>query len=191
MNSPLYETVSAVVVTYNSENEIRDIISALNNEKVVSEIIVIDNSSDDNTSDVIKKLQCEKLRLFSLERNIGLAAANNIGICVAQCEFVLISNPDLTFDAGTVENLVSEFKKHDACAIGPINRDIDGTPHSSFHRNWGLMHIILWRAFPPKLVRKLYTLKRKYHSQTVRFISGSFLLAKTQTLKAIGGYDEA
>jgi len=194
MNSAVHQeekTVTAIVVTYHSENEIEDIINNLENEAVISKIIVVDNSTNTNTINVINAMQPKKVEILRYQTNIGLAAANNIGISKVKSEFTLICNPDLHFKHGTVSKLAEELSYLEASVVGPVNRDEDGTPHSSFHRNWTVFHIFIWRCLPSNYLRKFYSLFRTYKTQKVKYVSGSFLLTRTEYLNSVGGYDEA
>lgn len=86
---------SFVIPTYNSANSISFVLSAINNQLLVdhiNEVIVIDNGSDDETEQVIKKAQ-PKLSIKIIYRkskiNKNVAAARNEGIYLATGDVVL------------------------------------------------------------------------------------------------------
>lgn len=70
----------AVVVSYNPENDFINVISSLSNQPV--DVIVIDNGSKTNTGLLSEIMEdpSSNINLVRLERNIGLANAQNVGI---------------------------------------------------------------------------------------------------------------
>lgn len=83
--------LSIIVINYNSSLFTNKLIKSLNKIKdIIYEIIVIDNNSND-----IKKLnQKQKLRLYKNDKNIGFSRAVNQAIKMTRSEFVLLLNPD-------------------------------------------------------------------------------------------------
>lgn len=77
---PLRFTVA--ICSYNIEKYIeRAIKSVLNQDYENYEVIVVDDCSQDNTVEIIKKYESNKLKFFSTEKNSGTAAASrNISI---------------------------------------------------------------------------------------------------------------
>ena len=69
----------------------------------------------------------EKLTFIRLEHNVGIAAAQNIGIKAAindGANFVLLSDQDTYFPAKTLENLVDTFQRWpNAAAVVPLFKD--------------------------------------------------------------------
>ena len=60
-------SASFVIPTYNSANSISLVLSAINNQLLIdhiNEVIIIDNGSDDETEQVIKKTQSKKIAIF-------------------------------------------------------------------------------------------------------------------------------
>jgi glycosyltransferase involved in cell wall biosynthesis len=89
--------ISVIIPTYNRAHLIeRSIISVLNQTYQNFEIIVVDDGSIDNTEEIIKKLQRtdNRIRYIKLEKNIGAAAARNIGIKAAKEEYVAFQDSD-------------------------------------------------------------------------------------------------
>lgn len=121
--------VSAVVVTYNSEENIIDCLSALRKEiaSVVGEILVVDNCSKDNTPDVIKK-KFSDLELIVPEKNLGFGPANNLAAKRARGKFILFANPDMVLDRGALSKLLENYLKlESAGAVVARLRNADGS----------------------------------------------------------------
>lgn len=96
-------TVAAIVVTYNSEDHIEKCVKSI---KGADEIIVVDSDSTDNTKEIVKELDCQKI---FLEENVGYGKGNNIAIHNTNAEFILILNPDTVIEKDTVKKLKEEY----------------------------------------------------------------------------------
>ena len=70
-------SVSAVIITYNEENDFKNRINKLKGK--VNEIIVVDNGSKAETISMLKELEKE-ITIIYLEKNKGIAYALNKGI---------------------------------------------------------------------------------------------------------------
>ena len=70
-------SVSAVIITYNVENDFKNRINKLKGK--VNEIIVVDNGSKSETISMLKELEKE-ITIIYLEKNKGIAYALNTGI---------------------------------------------------------------------------------------------------------------
>jgi GT2 family glycosyltransferase len=87
-------TLSVLIVTWNSREELRRTLPALRAELGEGdELIVVDNDSADGTPEVVSSLAPEA-RLVRNGRNVGFAAACNAGAALARGELLVILNPD-------------------------------------------------------------------------------------------------
>ena len=191
---PTRPVLSIVTVTYNSSNEIANFVDSLNAQQVDWQLWLIDNASSDDTPAVLAGLASTDARMHvALNRsNVGLAAANNQPLRELRSRYVAIINPDVVVHPGALGRLVAYLDQHgDVVSVAPVNVDADGTPHSSFHRDWGLRHLLLWRLLPAPLTRWLYARVRHYGEQDVLFASGACIVVRTDAFVDIGGYDPA
>ena len=75
----LKEFISCIIVTYNTDENIINVIDSL--EKQVSQIIIVDNGSNDKTKNILNKfLKTENIDIIYNYDNYGIAKALNIGI---------------------------------------------------------------------------------------------------------------
>ena len=64
--------ISVAMATYNGEKYIRQqLMSILNQSRVVDEIIVVDDNSDDKTIEIIEELNCPRIYIFKNDKNFG------------------------------------------------------------------------------------------------------------------------
>lgn len=75
------------------------------------EVIVVDNHSADNPTDVISE-QYPEARLIVSEENLGFAGGNNLGIAASRGEYLLFLNNDTEVDPGFLEPLVDLFESN-------------------------------------------------------------------------------
>lgn len=110
--APSDPDVSLVVVTYNSADVIRDLLTSLSSgcEGVASrELIVIDNASRDSTVEEVAALAPEA-RVIRSEGNRGYAAGVNAGAAVCRGDAILVLNPDIRLGEGSVARLLEELQ---------------------------------------------------------------------------------
>jgi len=89
--------VSVIIPTYNRAHLVgRAIQSVLNQTFKDFELIVVDDSSTDNTDDIIKEFQKKDDRITYLkhEKNKGGSAARNTGIKAARGEYIAFQDSD-------------------------------------------------------------------------------------------------
>lgn len=184
--------VSVIIVTYRSSNEIPGCLESVLRQSVPTETFIVDNASPDNTAQIVAgyAARFENVHVILNKENIGLAAANNSPLEQCQGDYVLIQNPDTLLRDQTLSQLVTFLDENpDVEVVGPKNLYEDGTPHASFHRHWGLLHILMWRVLPYRFARMLYDRFARYKYQDLLFVSGACLMLRRSTFERIGGYD--
>ncbi|MBP5742533.1 MAG: glycosyltransferase family 2 protein [Paludibacteraceae bacterium] len=107
--------VSVIIINWNGSRFLRTCInSILESDYENTEIIVIDNASEDDSVEIIKSYT-DKVKLEENE-NIGYAAGANKGISMTNGEYVLIANPDVVFTKSYIRKLVEFAEKNENCA---------------------------------------------------------------------------
>jgi GT2 family glycosyltransferase len=87
-------TLSVLIVAWNSREELARSLPALTPELGEGdELIVVDNSSDDGTADVVAEL-APSARVVRSVANLGFAAGCNAGAAQAQGDLLVVLNPD-------------------------------------------------------------------------------------------------
>ena len=91
--------LSVIIPVYNEVGNIEEILKRVRATKKASEIIVVDDGSQDGTRDVLKELDGkDKVRVILHEKNQGKGAAVRTGMDAAQGEIMLIQDADLEYD---------------------------------------------------------------------------------------------
>jgi N-acetylglucosaminyl-diphospho-decaprenol L-rhamnosyltransferase len=111
-------TVTAVVVTWNSASTIGTCVATLQQSLVPGgvHIVVVDNASSDATIDEVMRAG-PAATVIRNRSNVGLAAANNQGIAVAESPWLLISNPDVIYERSTIDELIACANRHPRAAF--------------------------------------------------------------------------
>ena len=121
--------VSILIVTYQSEDEILDCIKSIyqNINKIVFEIIIIDNASTDKTIKIIKD-NFPEITIIENEQNRGFSYANNLGAKIAKGEFLFFINPDSLVIENTIGKLMSIYDMDEKNGIiAPKIKNINGS----------------------------------------------------------------
>jgi len=91
------DKVSIVTPSYNSQRFIKDTIDSVFAQTYENwEMIIVDDNSKDNSVEYIKELikNNSKIKLISLEKNVGAAEARNIALDEAQGRYVAFLDSD-------------------------------------------------------------------------------------------------
>jgi len=105
--------ISIIIPTYNrSELVVRAVNSVLNQSYQDFEIILINNGSEDNTAEVLMQYENnEKVRIFTLEKNIRYVGAFNLGIKQIRGEWFSELADDDWLHESALEVLINEAKR--------------------------------------------------------------------------------
>ncbi|KYK27617.1 hypothetical protein AYK20_02500 [Thermoplasmatales archaeon SG8-52-1] len=105
------DKVSIVITTYNRPELLRIAIkSALMQTYSNIEVIVVDGSSDNKTSEVINYYK-NKIVVVKDKRNIGVSAARNIGIKKSSGNYITFLDDDDIFHPKKIERQIKIFEK--------------------------------------------------------------------------------
>ncbi len=182
--------VSIIILTYNSSSYIADLLKSIKeSQENLSdyEVIVVDNSSTDDTLDKLEPFKNE-ITVNRNEKNLGFAAGINEGSKTAKAEYILFINPDTKFDKGNIDDLVSVFEKFgNAGVVGGKLFDRNGKAEKSAGQFFGLIQIILMSLGLDELlgIRTSPDVIKK-----VDFVSGGFMIVKKEVFEKLNGFDE-
>lgn len=191
----LFLAVTAVIVTYNSEDVITSCLEALS--KVAPEVstVVVDNASSDRTVDLVRARGVA--RLITNNKNRGFAAAVNQGVReTGGGDFILVLNPDTEL-LTAIDSLVESTERL-GLAAGRL-LDADGTTQAGFTiRRFptplSLAYELLGinRLWPSNPVNRSYRYLDRDLDQPgpVDQPAGAFLMFRRDVWAKLGGFDE-
>ena len=97
---PSGRCVSVIMPVYNEAATVAEIIRRVLQQPPVEELIIVDDCSNDNTLEVLRKIAAAepRIRLFNHEVNLGKGAALRTGIKGARSAIVVVQDADLEYD---------------------------------------------------------------------------------------------
>ena len=86
----------------------------------VSEVILVDDCSSDNTAEVVKELQTRfpTLRYFRNEVNSKQPYTQNVAISKVQSEYIYLGDDDSVLYPGSIRNLLNVMREKNADIVG-------------------------------------------------------------------------
>ena len=99
--------ISIIIPCYNEKNTILKILNKVKNQKINKQIIVIDDSSTDGTTNILKKNFKKKgFKLISHKKNLGKGAAIKSAKKYIKGDIVIIQDADLEYDPKDYRKLI-------------------------------------------------------------------------------------
>jgi glycosyltransferase involved in cell wall biosynthesis len=133
--------ISILIPCYNEVNTIKEIIKKVNyNLQLYGfndyEILVVDDNSNDGTSEILKQISLEKnIKIFSHSQNLGKGAAAHTGIDNTTGDILIIQDADLEYDPSDYDKLLRPFFEADADIVYG-SRFIGGGKYVRIHFFW-------------------------------------------------------
>ena len=133
--------LSVIIPCYNEKKTIQAIlekvIESLNNYKIVDyEIIIVDDSSDDGTKELLNEIKNkEKIVVFFHETNLGKGAAIQTAIQHLTGDITIIQDADLEYDPYDYNKLLLPFFETNADVVYG-SRFLGGGKYTRIHFFW-------------------------------------------------------
>ena len=189
--------LDVVIVSYRSRDLLDRCLRSLeqNPAGAPTTVAVIDNASGDGTAELVAR-DFPEVRLRASDRNLGFAAASNLGVDAGTAPYVLLLNPDTVVEQGCLDRLLALMDERPEVGIsGPRLMREDGeldhaakrsfpTPASAFGYFSGMARLsrgegALAQYTAPGVV-----------SGPVDAVNGAFMLIRREMLEQVGGLDE-
>jgi GT2 family glycosyltransferase len=193
------ETVAVVVVTYNSERLLPDLIASLapGLEGVDWHLTVADNDSGDDSVGALGRLAPEAT-VVEMGRNAGYAAGINAAVAAAKpFDAVLVLNPDIRLAPGCVPELLSVLRRRRAGIAVPRIVRANGDFSPSLRREPTILRAFGDAVFGANRMGRFPAFgevitDRSHYTDEVRadWAEGSIMLIDRACWDACGGWDE-
>lgn len=118
-------SISVIVPLYNKEKNIYDTINSVLEQTYKDfEIIVIDDGSTDNSSEIVKKMQKKdnRIKYYYIE-NSGVANARNQGIIKANGEYISFLDADDRWHPEFLSKMFNSINNGNVCYAGSLKFD--------------------------------------------------------------------
>jgi GT2 family glycosyltransferase len=180
--------VSAVIANFNGAGHLRLCLPSLTSQTYKSlEIIVVDNASSDDSSQVVRDFGVTWL---GLPKNVGLAPALNRGAEVAKGDFLLFLNNDMRFDHNFVAALADPFA-HDNTVFATDGMQYPWEGGDPVHIATRLTKTKPWRPGYVELVPGL-CFYQEYNADITEalFASAACMMVRKRFFQILDGFDE-
>src|SRR5688500_18204995 len=191
--------LSIIIVNYNGTAVLPRCLEALARDVpgVPTELIIVDNGSTDGSVDSIPDVGMPS-RLILAGRNLGFAAANNLGAKAASGSYLLLVNTDCFVHPGLSGRLLSRLQMEPSAAVvGPRLLNTDGSLTPSCHNFpsppvFFLEQTSLWRLLRhvPAASARLMIAGDHSSQREVDWVSGACMMISREAFESAGGFDE-
>jgi len=113
-------TVSVIIPVYNGENYILDTIESVVNQSYGDfELVIVDDGSVDNTEEIIKTFDDERIKYYK-KQNGGVSTARNHGLDNANGMYISFLDSDDYWDSNFLELMLSEIGSSECVFCGHV-----------------------------------------------------------------------
>ena len=184
--------LSIIIVTFNSSRYIKDCLNSIEQfcNSISYEILISDNHSADDTINIAKEFK--RVKILQNKENLGFAKANNLAVHRAMGEYILLLNHD-TILLDNLHPLLDLVHHH--VNVGAIGiKMLDGNKNYTlsvgrFPKPWQLIRLSSFREKREEFLSGDF--KNPEVPRGVDWLTGAFLLTKTEDYQKVGGLDEA
>lgn len=176
------------IVNYETERYLwrclASVVRALEASRVTSRVLVLDNGSSDDLSDIAAEY-AGRVEFHESGENRGFGSGHNALAAMAPSAFLCCLNPDVVVtQADAFDRLLANFADDRVAVVGPMLRTEAGRPQSYDHGE--LLGI---RARIANGAGHSHWRPRRDRVPAA-WVSGAFLLARRSAFDAVGGFDE-
>ena len=134
--------ISIIIPLYNSENYISDTIkSCLNQHYTNLEIIIVDDGSTDNSLNIVKAFNDQRIQIYK-QNNKGACAARNFGLSQAQGNLIQFLDADDVLEENKLKQQIEHYLKYGddyiySSKMGSIVKDVyaEESGYDCFYRD--------------------------------------------------------
>jgi len=158
------------------------------------DVVLADNGSTDGAPERAAATH-PHARVLPTGGNIGYGPAANAGLADRRSGWALVANPDIRFEPGAVDELLTVAARWPrAATVGPAIRTPDGQLYPSARDlpalSTGVGHALLGWVWPANPWTARYRREREApRERTAGWLSGSCFLVDLEAFHSVGGFD--
>ncbi|MEA2056667.1 MAG: glycosyltransferase family 2 protein [Patescibacteria group bacterium] len=196
--------LTLVILNYNSQFWLKKTLTTLkqfylDKTKTKVDTIVVDNASQDESVDLLKK-EFKWVKLIKSEENLGFSAGNNLALRKIKSDYVMLLNNDIEFtDKSNLDVLLKFMDENKKVAVCTSQLNLaDGSLDKACHRGeptfWAAatFYLKLEKLFPDSKFFGQYhlTYKNMNKVHTIDACSGAAMMIRASAMDEIGLLDE-
>jgi GT2 family glycosyltransferase len=193
--------LSIIILSHNTSRLLRECLESVRQamkNNLVSELIVVDNDSTDDSVGMVKRDFPEAIVIGS-PKNLGYAGGNNLGIKKARGKFILFLNSDTQIFQESLIKMVKFMEENPQVGASTpktmlFSGKMDPDCHRGFPTPWGSICYFLGleKLFPKSRIfgqyHKFYLDLNKNHEIDAGF--GTFMIVRKAVLDRVGVWDD-
>jgi len=185
--------VSIIIVNYNTSKLLEECISSVltKTKNLEFEIIVVDNSSVDDSVNVMRT-RFPKVKLIESKDNLGFGRANNVGATIAKGKYLFFLNTDTLLINNAIKILFDFMEKEENQDVGACGGNLfkkDLSPNFSY----SLHFPSLWSHFCYRAHLSSFVNNENFNEtgmvKDVAIIIGADLFVRKKIFDGINGFD--
>jgi N-acetylglucosaminyl-diphospho-decaprenol L-rhamnosyltransferase len=185
-------SLAVVTVTHNSERELATLLDSVSRHLPGAEVVVVDSASQDGSLQLARGRP--GVTVIGLGENVGFGRACNRGVARVAAPVVALLNPDVELIDDSLLDLAAAALREDRL-LAPRVLNGDGSIQDTVHPRPGTVADLVRALVPPSAVPGPagVTLApwRAQRPRRVGWAVGCALVARTQTLRRLGPFDES
>jgi len=185
-----------VVVTFSPGAALDDCLTSLRRATTRElDVVLADNGSTDGSPQ--RAAAAPDVRFLPTGGNVGYGAAANAGLADVRTGWALVTNPDVRFEEGSVDELLAVAARWPrAATVGPAIRTPEGTLYPSARDlpslSTGIGHALVGWLWPGNPWTARYRRERDVvRERPAGWLSGSCFLVDLEAFHSVGGFDPA
>jgi GT2 family glycosyltransferase len=194
------EMIDVLTLNYNDSSTTINFVKSVESYRCVGRILVVDNCSTDDSLNLLKKLESDRVLVISNDKNGGYGAGNNLGIRYLynnlRSNFILLANPDVVVEESVLECVCTFLKENDDYAIAaPVMTDLNGKIqyNTAFKipTLWSFLmsfELLLSKTFKPFKYEDAILERKPFVD--VCAVSGSMFMMNVEKMVKYGMFDE-
>jgi GT2 family glycosyltransferase len=186
--------LSILIVNWNTSESLANCLHHISEavDGLPFQAIVVDNDSSDGSLQMLRQ-EFAWVTCIPVKRNLGYGAGMNLAIRRARAPYVLLLNPDVVPQRGSITTLVSHLRGHPGIAI--VGGYLYGGDGRSQMEDYyvpfptlpaAMLHYTRWSG----LARRFHLTPHRFTDKTVRQVPGACLLTRREVLAEVGPFDE-
>jgi N-acetylglucosaminyl-diphospho-decaprenol L-rhamnosyltransferase len=186
--------VAVVAVTFSPGDSLTNFLDTLAKATSLDvDVVLADNGSTDGS--VQEMARRAEVRLVETGGNVGYGRAANKGVRETTAEFVVVANPDIEWEPGSLDQLLAAAQRWPkGASFGPLIHTPEGDIYPSARAlpslGRGIGHALLGWWWPSNPWTASYRVEKQAPvERAAGWLSGSCLLLRRDAFDEVGGFD--
>lgn len=179
-------SVTALLIIDTRKAQIRPSLQALLNSSCpLSQILVVDNASADNTVHLVEA-NFPNVQIITSDRNLGFAGGVNLGLTQATGDLIAIVNPDVVVEPEWLSELVKAIGGEQS--VGIVGGKLLFGDGRTIQHAGGILRYPL--ALADHYGYRELDVGRYDRQREVDYVTGAAVVVRREVLQELGGLDE-